>query len=142
MVHLKYNFCEAYRLISKTCDPAWLLRFCEKSLQRVINHQINAFFFSQTWSINYMWLYLVNNIFFSLFSHFVPFVQAYLLTMRRQYNKRGAMQRKQQFVSFWPSWCVEAGETFLSIYKKRNFEILRHTVLLFTKIRWGQKVSI
>ena len=61
--------------------------------------------------------------------------------LERCYAKETAFCTRQ-FVFFWPSWCVEAREFFWLVYKKRNFEILRRTVLLFTKIRWGQKVSI
>ena len=121
----------------------------KKSVNRLKNHQIGAFCFSQPIGINYMWLYLVYNYYFGVQVNFTfctigssLFVDHEgTMHLERCYAKKTAFCTKQ-FVFFWPFWCVEAREFFLLVYKKRSFEILRHTVLFFTKIRWGQKVSI
>lgn len=123
--------------------------FGKISVKRLKNHQIGAFCFSQPWGINYMWLYLVYNNFFWVKVNFTFCTIGSSLSvdhegtmhLERCYAKETAFCTRQ-FVFFWPSWCVEAREFFWLVYKKRNFEILRRTVLLFTKIRWGQKVSI
>ena len=122
--------------------------FGKKCLKGLKNHQVNAFCFSQPWGINYMWLFLVYNYFFLVQANFtfctigssMSVDHEGTMHLERCYAKKTAFCT-WQFVFFWPSWCVEARDFFLLVYKKRNFEILRHTVILFTKIRWGQKVK-
>ena len=99
--------------------------FGKKSVKRFKNHQLGAFCFSHPWSINFMWLYLVYNYFFWVQVNFAFCTIGSSLSvdyggtmhLERCYAKKTEFCTRL-FVFFWLSWCVEAREFFLLVYKK------------------------